>query len=984
MPITEKLRAHISEFLPTLRLGIDFGEYAGGIALVRGNDVIHAETCLDFHSATIEQRRILRRGRRSRHARKMRLARLRSWVLRQRVNGKRLPDSYAVMHDPRFMVQPTVYRSSGVVPQEVPSWIDFVKQGRGGAAAFVRALTLIFQKRGYKWDAIALDEMSDSKLKDFLLTARLPAGDRGLLDQIRLQIKRRRDDPSHPVRGKTKVPPEELEILLSQAVERGKQPPRPRMAEHRSVKEAELRAVVDGFARSSGLPDDVSNRWKTELCQLLNRSLRPARFNNRLKSGCAWCGKSTPRKARVRELAYRAAVNNLRIREGFRTRPLTIKEQEPFLEWWGNAEHAPALKTIQKRLSQLGTDQEKMARQFHDLLTNKTPKGRASLCIEHLKMAAQGKTLKDAGVPWQTIAVRRAPNPCGEARDERILRRLEALLFHPGRRGPQAWRHGPVSIINLEIPEPATEQSAPGQQTARKVESLKERLENESQGCIYKVLGGCSGEIHKDHVFPRSRGGPDLQMNLVAACNAHNDEKGDRTPYEWLQGPHSQRWKQFAAHVRSLSLPETKKRILLSLNPDGTHADDYPSEDPTPLARIGARPRQFVIKLGELFARYGVEPPRLAYELGKPLVQRIRGSETHWYRLSFHKTPDGQLNFPYPKDRSTLFHHAEDAALLASVPPHTWRPLVRIHTARRLLLSGNEGEKAGLVTPELAPNWAAFLQNRRRPLVHILGRYQISWKNKFADLTFWREPMADTPRIKRSKLLKDICGEDIKNIYSPQFRPILQQFADSVGLGPKETLAHALARQMAGPNAKRKEIQLRLPQAEEELSRRFPPRRRLQVFSQKGGTIALIKPADGPPRKIQIKPASEGLILWQVEKARKRDSFETQISILRPLPLLRLGFPRIDPPLPAGAREVGRLYRHQLIWLDARPDRPAGFYRVTKCQLVGATVVPEEVIPKEIVRRLEGYASEVRSEEDDSRSAPALTLGKQELLKYFH
>src|SRR5438045_4083171 len=98
--IPKGLKKYVEEFLSTLRLGVDFGEAAGGIALVRCNEILHAETFVDFHNTTLETRRTLRRGRRTRHSKKMRLARLRSWLLRQKLtDGSRLPDPYQIMWD---------------------------------------------------------------------------------------------------------------------------------------------------------------------------------------------------------------------------------------------------------------------------------------------------------------------------------------------------------------------------------------------------------------------------------------------------------------------------------------------------------------------------------------------------------------------------------------------------------------------------------------------------------------------------------------------------------------------------------------------------------------------------------------------------------------------------------------------------------------------------------------------------------------------
>jgi 5-methylcytosine-specific restriction endonuclease McrA len=49
------------------------------------------------------------------------------------------------------------------------------------------------------------------------------------------------------------------------------------------------------------------------------------------------------------------------------------------------------------------------------------------------------------------------------------------------------------------------------------------------QYCNTKLSFGAST---KDHVFPRSRGGKDTLLNVVAACKACNGRKADRTPEE--------------------------------------------------------------------------------------------------------------------------------------------------------------------------------------------------------------------------------------------------------------------------------------------------------------------------------------------------------------------------------------------------------------------------------------------------------------------
>ncbi len=50
--------------------------------------------------------------------------------------------------------------------------------------------------------------------------------------------------------------------------------------------------------------------------------------------------------------------------------------------------------------------------------------------------------------------------------------------------------------------------------------------------CAY--CGSTNGPFERDHVVPRTRGGPDEPINIVVACRDCNNAKGDRLPSEWL------------------------------------------------------------------------------------------------------------------------------------------------------------------------------------------------------------------------------------------------------------------------------------------------------------------------------------------------------------------------------------------------------------------------------------------------------------------
>ncbi|MBI2891854.1 MAG: HNH endonuclease [Nitrospirae bacterium] len=931
------LASRVDSFLNSVRVGVDLGEAAGGIAVVRNREILHAETYVDFHDATLEQRRILRRGRRTRHAKKMRLARLRSWVLRQKLpNGERLPDPYDVLADKRFWPKPGTYETKGADPCGGPGWIEVAQKDGLDARGFVRAITLIFKKRGYRYDDKDFEDLPDARLHDFLESCCILREAGTMAEQLRAEVERR----ARP----------KLTAAYENSLNR---PPEPRKAVPRQIKENAVRVIVQRFGEKHRMEPMVIERWCKELVGLLNRVLRPARFDNRLRSGCSWCGKKTPRlkKPEVRFKAFRAAVGNLRVPKwtGAREfRSLSNEERKPLLDWWEKrasgsdfpkgpkvpvTERAPSEDNISKYLDSIESPRRWMKNskgqwnldhpmlpQLNDLL-NRTPRrGRAKLCMQHLDLAAGGGSMMDAGLAWQQMRGRHAPNPRREQHDQRVLRRLEEILFIRGKKGQVAWRHGPVALLTLEIPDPQTERVGKGKQTERKTLSIRERLHGESGGtCMY-----CGKEIpveatEMDHIVPRARGGPDLQLNRVAACHTCNHPdtgKGNRLPSEWKK---EEEWLRFEERVRRINMPDFKRMLLLL--PAGAN---YP-DDPTPLARVAARSGAFAAEIAELFKTYGVEPPSPAYILGKPHLQVVSGRWTRDLRMSwlFHDREARQENFPR-KDRTDLFNHAQDAALLAATPPHTWRPRILCETAVRPCVK--KDEKGALVVLEngsfehelrprpgvallaLAPDWAGFLRRRAVPIVRELGKLKATWRRQLMDLSLFQQPAnVDTPKLW---------------VHKP------------------------------------------LPQPTTTGQRRYTAK------SQKGGLVVRVPHHDGTSgvRKVQVKPIqSEAAILWSVVRGSRESLC---LSRVRPRAIRELVQDMIDPPLPKRAKKIGRIERGEVIRLDGV------FYRVKELSRDNVIVIPENALPDALADR-QGIPREQRA------ASPERTLGKRELLAYF-
>ncbi|WP_373767797.1 type II CRISPR RNA-guided endonuclease Cas9 [Glaesserella sp.] len=105
---------------------------------------------------------------------------------------------------------------------------------------------------------------------------------------------------------------------------------------------------------------------------------------------------------------------------------------------------------------------------------------------------------------------------------------------------------------------------------------LKMRLYEQQHGkCLYsgkeldlnRLLE--KGYVEIDHALPFSRTWDDSFNNKVLVLAGENQNKGNQTPYEWLNGKdNSERWKLFQALVNGSRFPYSKKQRVLTLQLD--------------------------------------------------------------------------------------------------------------------------------------------------------------------------------------------------------------------------------------------------------------------------------------------------------------------------------------------------------------------------------------------------------------------------------
>lgn len=78
-----------------------------------------------------------------------------------------------------------------------------------------------------------------------------------------------------------------------------------------------------------------------------------------------------------------------------------------------------------------------------------------------------------------------------------------------------------------------------------------------------------SNDVQVDHVLPRSRSQDNSYLNQVLSFTTANQEKGQRTPYEWLARDGASRrssatsWERYEARVRQLRIKRAKKNRLV-------------------------------------------------------------------------------------------------------------------------------------------------------------------------------------------------------------------------------------------------------------------------------------------------------------------------------------------------------------------------------------------------------------------------------------
>ncbi len=190
------------------------------------------------------------------------------------------------------------------------------------------------------------------------------------------------------------------------------------------------------------------------------------------------------------------------------------------------------------------------------------------------------------------------------------------------------------------------------------------------------------GYVEIDHVLPYSRSFDDSQNNKVLVLAKENREKGNRTPFEYLDGAsNSERWRRFEAWVRGhKGLRRAKRERLLRKAFDEREAREF--------AERNLNDTRYATRYFSNFVRQNL---RFAEGAGDQPVLTPSGAFTSFLRARWGLIKN--------REQSDL-HHALDAAVVAAASHALVKRVSDFHRRDELVQLPN-GTFADRVTGEI-------------------------------------------------------------------------------------------------------------------------------------------------------------------------------------------------------------------------------------------------------------------------------------------
>lgn len=215
------------------------------------------------------------------------------------------------------------------------------------------------------------------------------------------------------------------------------------------------------------------------------------------------------------------------------------------------------------------------------------------------------------------------------------------------------------------------------------------------------------GYVEIDHALPFSRTWDDSLNNKVLVLKSSNQNKGNKTPYEWLDGAsNSPEWREFLARLSGCRFSLKKKQRIQTAKLDRKAEQGFLERN--------LNDTRYVAKF---FVRFVKENLRLA-ETGT-VVHQISGLDENQYWVERRKervfAPSGQITaqlrglWGLPKDRELNDrHHALDAIVVACSTVSMQQKITQAMQGREVLETIDT--ETGEVKTRIPQPWDFFRQ----------------------------------------------------------------------------------------------------------------------------------------------------------------------------------------------------------------------------------------------------------------------------------
>lgn len=181
--------------------------------------------------------------------------------------------------------------------------------------------------------------------------------------------------------------------------------------------------------------------------------------------------------------------------------------------------------------------------------------------------------------------------------------------------------------------------------------------------------------VQIDHILPYSRTFNDSVLNKTLVKTKYNQEKGNKTPYEWFG---KEKWGEFETFINSLAISPKKKEnyLLKDLTPELCQEMRNQNLNDT---KYISRELSSMLKAYLNVEKVNMFPGALT---GKLRARWGFNRLTHSYISDDYYLPD-EIKEDIKKDRDNHLHHAMDALVIASITKSTEDKLIKYEKYKR-------------------------------------------------------------------------------------------------------------------------------------------------------------------------------------------------------------------------------------------------------------------------------------------------------------